>query len=86
MLNELIDQAKKIEAAQAADGTKFAGAAVQVTKKLSVDECEEIFIEQNAEPRMMKNIQRVRDGVKGFSVYQLQNAVQQIIVQSQIVR
>lgn len=84
MLQQLIGQAKVIEATQ--EGTKFAGAVQQVIKNLSVEDCEKLFIETDASARVMKNVERVRNNASGFSVWTLRDIAGAIILSSQIVR
>ncbi len=79
MINELIEQAKQIEATTDAN---MGGALIQVSNKLTIDECATIFKERcgdNAKKAALRArlITRVRDEVdpKWFNVGHLRNDV-----------
>jgi hypothetical protein len=78
-IQQIIDQAREIESTTDA---KFAGAVMQVTKRLSIDECESIFTEAQVSPRVMRNVERTRNGDRGFSVYLLQDTVSSMALQA----
>lgn len=85
MLNQVINNAKQIQAANS--GTKIQGAIFQVVKKLTIDECAAIIIETSPDStRLLKNIERVRNNVEGFTVRTLQDTVASIANASLIQR
>jgi len=80
-IEKLANNAKKIQAEQM--GTKMAGAIVQVCKHLTIDECAAVFQQVNPDNvRWTKNIQRTRDGVKGFTIDLLRHAVTTYVAES----
>lgn len=83
MIDELIEQAKEIEATTDAN---MSGALIQATNSLTIDECERVFIERCGDSarkaaRYAKKVTRTRNEVdpEWFNVRQLRNDVLAIL-------